>query len=336
MLSGIFNRLGRRSLWAFHLSSPEGAAKSLRYVHFPLIYSTPVYAELEAYARSLVQFAEWSGLDAGVRLIDDCVVEFDGAAFDRQVPLLLNKTISDTELGKKLAEKSSRLMEGLPNDCVWLEQNLDRIDSHYRHRLRAAYESVVDLIAVNQFNICYETAYLFLKEKFGQDDVFKNLVAQCLYGQRFSYMEWFKSQTGILAAMSVQERETGRMMIDYYWNTSFLQDQHPQTNGLAEALFIADRFGFNRGLQFYLSPENLPAAPPGIIYDYSAKRTIHHSTNTIQHILMTLQILGVNEEFRHYWQARFFRLMRLLSPVEGSVETDSLKTILTRIGHDLH
>lgn len=297
MLLNLFDTVAKRSCWLFQLHVKEG---DKLIVHLPLVYRSDIYAELEAYARAAHHFAATAGMQVAdtVELVDDCVFHFSADWF-QQFKLHQLTQLMQPAAQVNLARQSIQLRKGFETSCLLLEKCwLQQKPLHEPFAL--ANEQLVKLIAINLANPFYEAFYLFLHEHKYKDELFQQLKQRYLLPPSFSHIGFYAGKFAQL-----QQAPSFQTINDYFWNASFLKEHaaaghHDHVTDTYMQQFSIEDFTGN-----YSPPDAIRYDPAGITDD------VPGNLQPTEQVFYMLRLLQVNEEFRHYWQARFMRWMKL-------------------------
>ncbi|HJQ37541.1 MAG TPA: hypothetical protein VKB93_10410 [Thermoanaerobaculia bacterium] len=238
-----FNDHARRTGWLYTKSVEyDGRA----YVHIPLVYTTRVEPELEAYARALARFP---------RLVD--------VPFDIEVRHGVVAVFDPRDLDAFVAQVSCLSWTGRIA-CPPLAERVLRAETETNEEtLREAQEALIDAIALNLANPFVELAHPAERANV-----------------RFSVDRWFHERAQTL-------RVEWRDIVDFSWEAGFLPRRRDVRAIWSDPARLADHLGYT-GPRPPLKPAiRMPDIP------------VPASDNL-------LTMLGELEEFRHYWQARFY------------------------------
>ncbi|WPU91546.1 hypothetical protein SNE25_19700 [Mucilaginibacter sabulilitoris] len=327
MILSIFENISQSLFWPFSLA--QDLVESENYIHFPLIYSTNIYLELECYARAMLRFAEDNSQASALnlKLIDDCVVSFDKYSLPDFITSSLDEALRSEELANKLIKQSITIQQLIPSECFWLEQNIASRSDAFFSTFSALYLRLVDLMALNQYNIFYETAFVYLNENFKDEVLFETLKKRYFEKKSFSHLAYFSSQ---VARLTTRARPDCNDLIlqDFYWNSAFLQNSNlsDQTSPKSEINFINKKLNTTFTLAQILKADSRYLTVPKDLMAMTAFFSeLSGFESSIHRILYTMKALEITEEVRHYWQARFFRLVRIVLNDTKKIEETSFQ-----------
>lgn len=312
MLLSLLDTVANRSCWIFGLHVKENDKLM---VHLPLVYRSSVYAELEAYARAARHFVDKVAAEAmqGLRIIDDCVFSFPRASYENFKLHLANELLRPDGAGNVLAHESIQIKKEFSASCLQLEQ-LWIQQQPLQKQFALAYSQLVKLIAINLANPVYEAYYLFLHHHKSDDALFQNLKKKYLLPASFSHLKFYSDKM-----LQLKNDKSFALINDYFWNASFLKDHAANAGDILN----------NDAVQAYTLAhftETYPAHNE-IVYDATGITDLaDRQLSQTEHVFFMLRMLQVNEEFRHYWQARFMRWMKLYFTPE-QISDCSFKTL---------
>lgn len=291
MLLQLFDTVAKRSSWLFDLNIRENGRLI---VHLPLIYRSAIYAELEAYARAAQLFAAKG--EVQVKIIDDCVFSISEESFENFKLQMIGELLQPEGIAAVLAKESVQLKKDFAESCLQLEKLwIER--QPLNRQFETAYSQLVRLIAINLANPFYEAYYLFLHHHKADDKLFQSLKEKYLLAPSFSHLKFYSDKM-----MLLKEDDSFESVNDFFWNVSFLRE-HVNVND-NEILNHAN----------YLNNHSVPTS---ILYDPTGiTDNVPSSLPQAEHVFFMLRLLQVNEEYRHYWQARFMRWMKLCFTTE--------------------
>lgn len=298
MLLNLLDTVAKRSCWIFDLHVKEG---DRLIVHLPLVYRSPVYAELEAYARAAQYFVDTAVVEGmqGLRIIDDCAFSFPAESYAKFKLRLATELLHPAGPSAALVRQSIQLRKCFSACCLQLERLwIQQQPLHEQFAL--AYSQLVKLIAINLANPFYEAYYLFLHHHKSNDALFQSLKQKYLLPPAFSHLKWYSDK-----ALQLKNDASFAAMNDYFWTASFLKEH---TRGNAVNILNDD------ALQAYTLAdftENYPGHKEIIYDDTGITDVVPEQLPETEHVFFMLRLLQVNEEYRHYWQARFMRWVKL-------------------------
>ena len=199
---GEFIDHARRTGWLYTKSVEyDGRA----YVHIPLIYSTRVEAELEAYARALARFPQLIEVPFHVDVRHGVVASFDPKALDAFIAEVEDRQSCLSWTGRSACPPLAELV---------LRAEMDP------ERLRDAHEALIDAIALNLANPFVELAHPSERANV-----------------RFSVDRWFHERAQAL-------RAEWREIVDFSWEAGFLPRRREVRAIWSDPFRLADHLGY--------------------------------------------------------------------------------------------
>lgn len=304
MLAQKFDRVATDTYWLYQLGIDELEQKV---VHLPLIYSSRIYLELEAYAKAAQRFPNLIGLDSefDVRIVDDCVLKFNRHAYEKFKVDLLTKLLSGGQLSCSMYERSLRLLTRFSENCLLAEKDTIRTGQVSASFL-IAYTDLVELISINLSNAAFEAGYLFLSDKVTDQTFFRESSENYL-AVTFSHIGWFNDKW---KAIQQPENNNFDRINDFFWSCSFLS-----STGIDGSIDqVIDEFNQLNNTHYSLEnfTKSYDSHPPD--FDRAIRQKVEQLAEkgkTPKNLFEMLEVVQLVEEYRHYWQARLFRVLKL-------------------------
>ncbi|AXG69058.1 hypothetical protein KORDIASMS9_01277 [Kordia sp. SMS9] len=322
MLHDIFNTVIKDSLWILDLHIDERKEKV---VHLPLIYASNVYAELEAYARAASHFVKLLGFDDSLQLkiVDDCVFKFNSSQYEPFKFELLKKLSGYTEYAIRIAQLSIETRNSFAQNCIELERRYV-CNENIGNLFEKTYIELVTLISINLSNQVFETFYLFLNENTSNDELFQKFQRTYIETPTFSHLKWYGDET---KKRIETETVCAVNAAHYFWNTAFLRQSIQNDDVSATIKFINEKTNSSYDVAHFL--KNITVAEELLNNNPTAmsNKMPDADISDIEFIFYMLHVLQVNEEYRHYWQARFVRWMHLFFKDEKVLQNSSFSSL---------
>ncbi|NOQ72715.1 MAG: hypothetical protein GQ574_11965 [Crocinitomix sp.] len=303
----LFDKVIKDSFWIFDLNVAE---RDEKVVHLPLVYASNINAELEAYGKAALHFVDFLGFDNSlqIRIVADCVFKFPSDQYQTFKLDLLEELSGNADIGMRLAELSIEIRNSFAANCVELERRFVS-NKPIGILFEKTYQELVKLISINLSNEIFETAYLFLNENISDDRLFQEFQQKYLDPPTFSHLKWYAEQTK--KTLKNKTNDATKAISPYFWNTVFLRQSINNANVADGIRFINQETNADYDLVYFkanypIEGECFAYDPLGITDEMPSK-----DISTIEFLFYMIRLLQVNEEYRHYWQARFVRWMNL-------------------------
>ena len=318
-------------MWLYDLHTPSGGDGL---VHLPLIYATHLRVQHEAYAQALLRVASLVDDNCSLRgtLVDGSVFRFDLSGYDAFRTACLRRFTLDAAFAAQLAQRSISVRRTLPALCIAAETEFLAKRRVSNDVLQQVFDLVVLAIGINLANPFVESAVMLARELLGGRKLFEERYRALLGQPTFSHLSFFAAQLAALRAANERRQLTARDVIRFCWVAGFLGGGSPDRSPFESPRYVVSEIGAHD-----LAASRLLAASgpdlvtpdmldvPELVLDPSGltDEWVADSNNLVR--LMRLQrVLQVNEEFRHYWQARTMRLFWLLAGSDDAAESFTL------------
>ncbi len=304
-----------KSLWLFELSVVN--SKGWAWIHLPLIYTSRFKIQQEFYASACLSFVSDFDLisELNIELIDGVVIKFwNESLYVLKTEILKNITDSHW-CEKRILKNIQSIRNKLPALCMHLEQKYIQNLAIEIEELNKFISWIELSIAISFYNPFAELSYLSCIGRDEEQKILTPFIERYVEPPYYSHMSHFHSHYDRLRKK--KDSLTNNDIIKFCWETGFLAKSSNDGSIYEDPEYVSNMLGYNLKLvggfkqnilSIYNNTQLIDLDSTGIAYDFKGK------LNVIEHCFHLLRHLGVHEEFRHYWQGRSMRLIRLLFP----------------------
>lgn len=282
-------------MWKKSIFNNVTVINNFAYIHFPLIYKTNNQLFIEMYAKSVISFLKFLGINQDVysKIIDSLVVEL----LFNEINAIHNTAYNcfyDYKFLVKTEKKLKKIYKEMPilikelEDCI-----IKNVEISFAV-LEKIFYMFVDLLAVNNLSFIVETLLPehILKSNNKESDL------SYMTKEIFSHIKYFNNEKEELI-----KKTNEKNLILFLKNTSFLENELGDETTYENVQYISELLNkkMNR-IDLINSEFKYPKIEFNIEKNDFEKYPI---------IIIWSKILQINLEFRHYWLLRFSRNLRI-------------------------
>ncbi len=308
--------------WLYDFHIDEGIHA---YVHLPMVYASRVRAQLELYAAAMRRFPRLLRVSTSFQpeIIDGVVVRFPTRALVRFKIAAVDLLAQNPRNFIPLARAAWRIWSELPALCcqaetAWLSRGLDQ------SMFRRMWRSLVAAASISLGNPFVELAYHQARSLFGSESNFRSMLSREIYQPTYSHIMHYEARWRRLRSIEGSGITIGEEIVDFAWHEGFLAEATGDGAPEESPWHVASVLGVP--LSTNLSPKprldlvcpharHYEVDPVGLAY------TLPNNNNALSLVLRLFRIQQAHEEFRHYWQARAVRLLRLVAQTPENIES---------------